>query len=84
MSQSANKFQMWCDLYRLTLNMDKSKYMLFINKTTKKRKEFNSKETVRIGDYVMSPVNEYKYLGIILDDCLTFASYVRMLNQSIS
>ena len=56
----------WLITSKLTLNLSKTKYMLFANKnvlTNKMRKKFK----ITIGKYTIHEVDQIEYLGVILD-----------------
>lgn len=53
-----NKFKDYCDLWRLNINVDKTKILFF----SKGRPNCN--KTFTIGEHSLEIVNEYKYLGL--------------------
>ena len=56
----------WLVTSKLTLNLKKTKYMLFANRnvlSSKMRKKFK----ITIGKYTIHEVDQIKYLGVILD-----------------
>lgn len=79
MSLAANRFQFWCNLNGLTLNIDKSKVVLYNNKITKQINLDNKLNNLKLGI-----VSEYKYLGVILDAKLQFHSHISAIKQKVS
>ncbi len=59
---------------KLVLNVDKNKYMLFSGS-----KYVSSLQTLQ--GIVIESVKEYKYLGIIVDDVLSFSSHITQLKK---
>lgn len=84
LTESAGQFQHWCQLNRLTLNLDKCKTMLFTNLSKRRRKEFIDKISIKVDNAPLPLVSEYKYLGVVLDDALRFVKHMNMLKKSIS
>ncbi len=65
---------------KLVLNVDKTKYMLFSG-STKFDKNVSSLQTLQ--GTVIESVKEYKYLGIIVDDALSFSSHITQLKKKL-
>ena len=57
----------WFDSNYLTLNIDKSKYIIF---RPRRKKELNFKGSIRVGGKEISRVENIKFLGIIVDEFL--------------
>lgn len=72
MQQAGDKFAIWCSLNRLTINLGKSKVLLFSTKKGKILKEIKSKIAIKIEGHQLETVTEYKYLGILLDQNLDY------------
>ena len=73
LQQDLNKIVAWCEESKLTINVKKTKYVIFGLKS----------QTKKIGDHHMTvnatkldKVNSYKYLGITLDSNLTFNKHI--------
>lgn len=81
---ASTEFYSWCQLNKLTLNLSKTKVMLFSNKPNKLHAQFKKDISVMIDGTLLDIVNEFKYLGIILDEKLTYTSHIKMLKQFIS
>ena len=75
------KIDYWLRKNKLSLNYVKTNYMI-INKQlrTKVVCEFN----LRINDYTISRVNKVKYLGVLLDDDLTWSSHISYLSLQLA
>lgn len=58
--------------------------MLFSNKPNKLHARFKNEIRIKIDETQLDIVNEFKYLGIILDEKLSYTSHIRMLKQHIS
>ena len=73
----------WLIANKLTLNLSKTKYMLFANKnvlTLKERKKFR----ITIGKYTIHEVEQIKYLGVILDRNLNWNHHAEYLLTKLS
>ncbi len=62
------------------MNVDKTKYMLFSG-SKKFNKNVSSLQTLQ--GSVIELVKEYKYLGIIVDDVLSFSSHITQLKKKL-
>ena len=60
----------WCNANLLTLNCKKSQWMK-INIINRGAEDVSFK----IGNRILEKVNEYRYLGVIIDSQLTFQTY---------
>ena len=76
-----HKIDYWLRKNKLSLNYVKTNYMI-INKQprTKVDCEFN----LHINDYTISRVNKVKYLGVLLDDDLTWSSHISHLSLQLA
>ena len=63
------RFKIWCNQKKLTMNIKKTKYVVFVIKS-QVRKVVN--HSLKIGDIPIERGNSYKYHGITLDSALTF------------
>lgn len=75
LSDAALRFSYWCKINKLTLNLSKSKILCFNG-----RAHLIDLKIV-IDDIELEIVNEYKYLGILLDSKLNFESHLKSLKQ---
>ena len=60
----------WCSHNKLTVNKDKTKYMLISNKKD------NLSEPLMIGECSLCKVTQYEYLGVIIDQDLKMVTQV--------
>lgn len=81
---SAKAFKGWCNQNRLTINLTKSKTMVFSNQPRKKANDLKKKIKIIIDGVELQNVAEYKYLGIIIDECLNYNSHINMIKQKVS
>ena len=73
----ANK---WLRENQLTLNTEKTKYMLFgTNVTLNKMKDV----TVKSNDTAVQRVTKYKYLGFMLDERLDFKEHAKYIRAKV-
>lgn len=71
----------WCDENKLTLNTQKTEYMIFGSKI---RKNKAGHIILKIGNDILREVKSYKYLGTTLDENLQASSQLARLNQQIA
>ena len=71
-------FRDWCCFNKLALNINKTKYMLFSPVTC------HVQPVLSIGGTDLERVNEYKYLGILIDDKLKFNNHINVIKTKIS
>ena len=67
----------WCRNWRVTINVNKTKIVHFRRKAV-----CESKFVFQIGTQDLSTVNQYKYLGIVLDSCLDESVSSEALSKS--
>ena len=66
----------------LTLNLKKTKFMLFSKKRKKKAKE--NKFKININKYSIKQVSEMKYLGVILDNKMNWHTHIQYVCTKLS
>ncbi len=71
----------WLNLNKLTLNTRKTKFMIF---GTKSRLKHCGDMPVIINGDVIERVTEFKYLGVILDEMLTFDAHIAYIHNKAS
>ena len=69
----------WCHNWRLMINVDKTKIVHF-RKSTAPETTF----LFRLCDFEIEKVQQYKYLGVYFDYCLTFKYATDVLSSSAS
>lgn len=83
LSKAANQFKGWCDLNRLTLNLNKSKVMLLSGYSYKKTQTIKRSVNINIGNTTLELVTSYRYLGLIIDERLTYTEHLNMIKSNI-
>ena len=71
----------WCIENRLTINYSKTCFIIFHNT---KQKVPNDLQTILINDIVISRVHTTKYLGLILDETLSWKDHIIQLCRGLS
>ena len=80
MCSDLSKFKDWCDGNKLTINIKKTKYVIFGLKSQIKEIRHHN---LHINNHYLDRVNSYKYLGVTLDSCLTYSRHMEnCLNMS--
>ena len=74
----AAKVLVWFNSNKLLINLDKTNCMLFSNK----HKQTNL--TIKLNDHILERVSETKYLGIIIDDKLSWKPHIKYLSVKVS
>ena len=64
------KMTTWCDANKLTINVEKTKYMVIRHIKPPEEPNF------RTDDSILSTVHHYEYLGFLLDDRLSINDYL--------
>ena len=72
----------WMRINKLSLNYNKSKYMLITKKKTISEDLINFKLT--IGKHKIEQISQIKYLGITFDDKLTWKSHIQQICSKLS
>ena len=70
LQRSLNTIIRWCNYNKLTINKDKTKYMLVSNKRSEEEC------SITIGDRTLCKVSQYEYLGVTIDSELKMNSQV--------
>ena len=78
----SNLFFDWLVSNKLTLNYSKTKYMLFVNKTVSPK--LLKKTNLNINKHHIKKVSVFKYLGVYLDNKLTWKEHVRILQAKLA
>ena len=64
----------WCSLNKLTINIKKTKHMLV---SPRSMRDTNNHLVVKMGDAALDNVAMYCYLGVIIDNALTFNEFLK-------
>jgi len=79
LNKSIDYFIKWCYFNRLDINSDKTEFMFF----TQKRK-IDFPKTIKIQNKSINVVDQFKLLGIIIDNDLTFLPQIASLRIKIN
>ena len=71
----------WCKSNNLHLNVNKTKYMLF---RIKNKNIPNNVPKLMVNNNEVKPINVYKFLGIYLDQGLTWKPHIKHINTKLS
>ena len=71
----------WLCLDKLSLNAKKTKMMIFHHR---QRNIKNINLNLNINDTKIDQVNEFNFLGILLDECLTWNAHIQKISSKIS
>ena len=74
------KLSLWFKTNKLTINVKKTNYMIFSPSKKRKLKSLN----IKIDDSPLNQVNETKFLGIIIDNQLTWKSHISYVSSKVS
>ena len=75
------KIQTWLSVNKLSLNLIKSKFMLF---HTNKRKLVNKIPDVMLNNINVERVSKFNFLGINLDENMKWTAHTDMLSNKLS
>lgn len=67
-------------LKKLSLNVDKTNFMIF----HAPQKKINKSIRIMINNIILKEVNSLKYLGIIIDSSLNFKDHISVISKKIS
>lgn len=71
-------FHKWCVRNRLTINVNKTKIVVF----KKNKKSIVNLGNVYLNGQIVQPASEYVYLGFVLDENLSFHNHAKKLLQA--
>ena len=80
--KESNSFFEWLNANKLTLNYKKTKYMIVTNKNY--TRNFRKKFRLNINKNNIKQVDIFKYLGIILDNSLSWKPHIEYLQSKLS
>ena len=81
MQRDLGKIASWCGRNKLSLNIKKTKNMLFGSRHKLKRTKCDK---LQINDAKLEFVSQYKYLGVILDSNLAFTKHLNNVIRIVS
>uniref|UniRef100_A0A3B3I2D7 Reverse transcriptase domain-containing protein n=1 Tax=Oryzias latipes TaxID=8090 RepID=A0A3B3I2D7_ORYLA len=73
-----NKIKLWMDYNKLSLNLDKAKVMFFGNFNP------NKELSIEINNVLIESVTEIKFLGVFIDDKLSWKPHIRHIQTKVS
>ena len=71
-------FSSWCSSNRLTINLDKTAYMLISNRTN------SIQQGPSLNNTAITYVNSYKFLGVTFDNRLSFTNHIDHICNKVS
>ena len=78
-----NRVYTWCNRNKLTINCKKTKYCLYgMRSSVKKSKMLDIQLSLNAN--ILERVCSYKYLGLILDENLTYNKHIKEMNKLVS
>lgn len=72
------KMKMWFDRNKLSINLSKTKFILFSNCNK------NTQVQIQIDGVGIERVNENKFLGVIIDDKINWKSHIKHVHSKLS
>ena len=82
MSNGLNKLNKWFQSNQLSLNLKKSNFMLF--GTHNKTKKYSNRFKLCLDNVELSHVDAYKFLGLNVDQSLTWNNHINDLSKKCS
>ena len=77
-NQELQKLNHWCLTNRLTINVDKTCFMLFSNKN------LDTLPVLKINNSIIKRNAQLKFLGVTYDENITFKFHTQILSQKLS
>ena len=77
-NQDLDTFHVWCTSNRLTVNLNKTYFMLFTNKSTE------TLPNLSYSDHVINRTKQHKLLGVIFDENMSFKPHINELCIKLS
>lgn len=75
-----SKISNWFQLNKLSLNIKKTNYMLFRTKN----KILKEIPDIKINDHKIDQVNKTKFLGVIINETLTWKDHIEFIRQKVA
>ena len=72
----SNELKLWCDKNKLTISADKTKHMVFKSRLIRN-------PTVKYENKNIARVKTFKYLGVIIDEKLSFSDHIEETTNKI-
>ena len=80
MNLELNKIVTWLNINKLSLNIEKTQYMLFSSKKSK----YDNSRSLKINNNHITRVSSIKFLGVILDEQLKWKEHINYIKSKIS
>ena len=80
MNDELRKITQWMNTNKLSLNIDKSNYMLFHSS----RKTIGIHSDVLVNRSKITKIHSTKFLGVIIDDCLKWTDHIKMVKKKVA
>ena len=80
MNEELEKISTWLALNKLSLNLTKTHFILFKSS----RKKLRNKFTIKIKDKIISQVRHTKFVGVIIDEHLSWKERINNVANKIS
>lgn len=77
-TKEMKKLKIWFDRNKLSLNLNKTKIMLFVNCN------MNIQVNIQIDGVIIDRVHENKFLGVIIDDRISWKSHINHVQSKLS
>ncbi len=81
LEQDLSSLKQWFDYNKVTLNAKKTKFMQF---SGSKKKAVFSDVQVRLNDTQIEHVSVFKYLGLWLDETLSFKEHIGQISKKVN
>ena len=80
LSGELNKVYYWLSANRLSLNLDKTKYMVF----HKSNKKINTSLNLKILNHTIEQIHSFNFLGLTINSSMNWESHVEKISNKIS
>ena len=80
MNNELKKLNTWFNVNKLSLNVSKTKYMIFHSCNKKVNKQID----IRLNETLIERVEVTKFLGILIDECLTWKKHINNIDGKIA
>ena len=81
LEEKLSQLLIWCRQNKLTMNLTKTKCMIF---GTKQKVKISNLKKIKLDRAELDYVNSYKYLGIRLDKSLTYIKHIQSCISNVS
>ena len=80
-NKELNKFDAWFKTNKLSLNIQKTKYMLYL--PVANRSSFQPNYKIIINNSEIEKVHQFTLLGVVLDDCMSWQYHITKIQNKI-